>query len=68
MIELLECAACGHKGPGVRSRIVEAPEGSTVTVLGMQVPERFRTEPHCIDRDACSARQPIDSPERTATT
>jgi hypothetical protein len=58
MDTLLTCVACNHTGFDVRSRIVEAPDGATVRVGDALVPERFRHEPHCIDRDACLERQP----------
>jgi hypothetical protein len=54
----LTCVACGQTGYDVRSRIVEANADNTITVLGNEVPERYRRESHCIDRDACLERQP----------
>jgi hypothetical protein len=56
---LLTCTACGNTGYDVRTRIVEAPEGSTVRVGTDLIPERFRSEPRCIDRDACDERRPL---------
>lgn len=60
MDTLLTCAACGYTGHDVRTRIVEAPDDATVRVGDFEVPERFRLEPHCTDRDACDERRPLE--------
>jgi hypothetical protein len=58
MDTLLACSLCGHTGHDVRSKVVEAPDDATVMVAGLEVPERYRMEPRCLDRDACLERQP----------
>jgi hypothetical protein len=57
MDTLLTCTACGHTGYDVRSRIVATVDDALVRVGDFEVPERYRHEPHCIDRDACLERQ-----------
>lgn len=50
------CHACGHVGLDVVTRVVEAPEGATEVIAGREVPQRFRAEPRCVDRQACEDR------------
>lgn len=50
------CEHCGRIAYDVRPTIVEAEEGATVTVLGHEVPERFRYETRCVDHEACDDR------------
>ena len=55
----LTCAACGISDYGVAPRVVEIEPTRTVTVFtdAPPVPERFRVEARCIDKDACQDRQ-----------
>lgn len=50
------CHSCGHVGLDVQTRVVEAPEGATEVLAGVEVPQRFRSEPRCVDRQACQDR------------
>lgn len=54
----LTCKRCEHTGWDVHSRIVvvEQPELVQYSGLAHQVPERFRREARCIDREACDER------------
>jgi hypothetical protein len=55
----LRCAACGHTGFDVGSRIVEVtPEREVVIWTDVPpVPERFRVEARCTDKYECQDRQ-----------
>lgn len=58
MDTLLTCKRCEHTGFDVQSRIVEVSEPKPVQYTGLEhtVPERFRREARCIDREACDER------------
>lgn len=54
----LTCKRCEHTGWDVDSKIVavEDPQPIKYTSLPFTVPERFRREARCIDREACDER------------
>lgn len=54
----LTCAACGYRGLDVQSRVVEVTPTRSVKVYATDspVPERFRVEARCIDKEACQDR------------
>jgi hypothetical protein len=56
--QLLTCRRCEHQGYDVSSRIVEVPDPQPIQYSGLEhtVPERFRREARCIDREACDDR------------
>ncbi len=58
MDTMLTCKRCEHSGFDVQSRIVEVSDPQLVQYTGLEhtVPERFRREARCIDREACDER------------
>jgi hypothetical protein len=54
----LTCRRCEHQGYDVASRIVEVPDPHPIQYSSLEhtVPERFRREARCIDREACDER------------
>ena len=55
----LTCRACSYRGPDVTSRLVEVTPSRSVTVYATDapVPERFRVEARCMDKDECLDRR-----------
>lgn len=62
----LVCRRCEHQGYDVQSRIVEVEDPKPVQYTGLPftVPERFRREARCIDKEACDDR--ADAARETA--
>ena len=62
----LTCAACGHEGYDVSTRIVEVANPDKVTTVPTKsgsytVPARFQAQLRCMDAVACRDRQ--DQPD-----
>jgi hypothetical protein len=55
----LRCAACGITDYGVQTRVVEVNPDREIQVYANSpsVPERFKVEARCIDKEACQDRQ-----------
>ena len=60
MTDMQTCAACDHIGLDVKRTFVELEQPWRMVhdpVSNKPVPERFVTEPRCVDRDACRERR-----------
>lgn len=64
----LVCRRCEHQGFDVQSRIVAVTDPQPVQYTGLTytVPERFRREARCVDREACDERYESQRAEQTA--
>ena len=55
----LKCQACGNFGYDVQPRVVEVSPDRTIRLYvdSPAVPERYKVEARCIDKEACQDRQ-----------